>query len=184
MRHSQLPAATPGTFIRADPPRESISCIGITASPDVDDSAIFTKTSETFSALISRPVYSDTSDRMRSSDSFSHHPRTVLLSWVPVYTTESGLWLWGAYGFRPISPSKAKRRTFIPGRTNSSMSSLTSSVMMPRSSATSPDACRPSSRIIPNIALSSSLPGAAVHSPFSAVSSSAGTAQHAEKPLK
>ena len=41
----------------------------------------------------------------------------------------------GAYGFRGSVSSKAKRSTFMPGKSNRRMSSLTSGVMTPRSSA-------------------------------------------------
>ena len=95
----------------------------------------------------------------------------VVLSWVPGYTTQLGMWLWGRYSLSQPG-SKANCSTFMPGRPLSARSRRTLSNNRPRSSATMGSSPRASSS-----ARNSAMPGPCSHLPSRAVVASAGMAQ-------
>ena len=86
----------------------------------------------------------------------------MVLSCVPVYTTQCTGWLWGRYSLSP--GPKANCSTFMPGNPLSANSSYTLGNSSPKSSATmgtSPSACF--------TARNSFMPGPLRHSPVWAV---------------
>src|SRR5262249_28186515 len=89
-RQRQFPSARPGTFIRASAPKLSTSCSGASVSAATDDQA--SRTSDAAASLLcpeGRFRYCQRFHRW-PSDNSSNQPRVVLLSCVPVYTTEFG----------------------------------------------------------------------------------------------
>ena len=82
-RQIQFPLIVPGRFIRQFPSRLSRSWRGVIAKEDYDIQASRVRFAAMFSSLLSKPSYLQTFRRSSGEASF-HHPRVVLLSWVPV----------------------------------------------------------------------------------------------------
>src|SRR6516165_555132 len=91
VRQHQFPSEEPGVFIRASAPRLSTSCRGAMASAATEDHACWSNSLVMDLASPSPRCRQPRTFLRSSSGKASYHPRVVLLSWVPVYTTELGV---------------------------------------------------------------------------------------------
>src|SRR5450830_719077 len=179
-RQCQLPDDVPGIFMRWLESCANTSCIGIIAKFAFDSSAMSIKsfgiTTSCCSEQDSRK-YACTCSRCCSSKAL-YQPTVVSLSCVPVYTTLfASIWC-GKYGLSSV-PLNANCKIFMPGKLYLVLNAFTSSVMIPKSSATK--------QMLGNAAVTaanSSSPGASTHCPLIAVSSLDGISHEASKPLK
>src|SRR5262249_6057678 len=83
----QFPTAVPGVFRRASEPSRRRSCTGMTASRPTDPRVARISASGIAPGVRRRKYSTRRSD---SPSRLEYHPSVVSLSWVPVYTTQSG----------------------------------------------------------------------------------------------